>query len=54
MVQKICNHCGLPKDEEEFNWRYRAVVHPLNWTQGQNEINCVREGVQDGTDKKEL
>jgi hypothetical protein len=30
------------------------VVHPLNWTPGQNKINCVLEGVQDGTDKKEL
>src|SRR5512134_3221318 len=25
MSQKICNHCGLPKDEEEFNWRFKAL-----------------------------
>ena len=25
MTTKICNHCGLPKDEEEFNWRYKAL-----------------------------
>ncbi len=25
MAKKICNHCGLPKDEEEFNWRFRSL-----------------------------
>ncbi len=25
MTQKKCNHCGLEKDEEEFNWRYRSL-----------------------------
>ena len=25
MTTKICNHCGLPKDEEEFNWRFKAL-----------------------------
>jgi len=30
------------------------VVHPLNETQGKSKINCVREGVQDDTDKKKL
>src|ERR1044072_956391 len=26
----ICNHCGLDKDPEEFNWRYKAlgIRHP--------------------------
>ena len=30
MSTKICNHCGLEKDEEEFNWRYKAlgIRHP--------------------------
>lgn len=30
MTKKICNHCGLEKDVEEFNWRYKAlgVRHP--------------------------
>ena len=31
-----------------------SVVHPLNWTQGQNKINCVHEGVQNGSNEKEL
>jgi hypothetical protein len=22
MATKVCNHCGLEKDEEEFSWRY--------------------------------
>jgi len=30
------------------------VVHPLNWTQDKNKINCVQEGVQDATNKKEF
>ena len=30
------------------------VVHPLNWTQGQNKINCVHKGVQNGSNEKEL
>jgi hypothetical protein len=34
--------------------RVAIVVHPLNWTQGQNKIDCVLEGVRDGTDKKEF
>lgn len=21
----ICNHCGLPKEEEEFNWRWKNL-----------------------------
>ena len=25
MAQKKCNHCGVWKDEEEFNWRYKAI-----------------------------
>jgi hypothetical protein len=25
MATKICNHCGLEKDEEEFNWRYKVL-----------------------------
>ena len=25
MAKKICNHCGLPKDEEEFNWRFKSL-----------------------------
>jgi hypothetical protein len=27
---KICNHCNLPKVEEEFNWRYKTlgIRHP--------------------------
>jgi len=24
MAQKKCNHCGLYKDEEEFNW---LIIH---------------------------
>jgi hypothetical protein len=30
MAQKKCNHCGKYKDEEEFNWRYKAlgIRHP--------------------------
>ena len=24
-MKKNCNHCGKYKDEEEFNWRYRAL-----------------------------
>ena len=31
MSEKIvCNHCGVPKDPEEFNWRYKAlgIRHP--------------------------
>ena len=30
------------------------VVHPIKWTHGQNKLNCVHEGVQYGTDKKEF
>ena len=22
---EICNSCGLPKEEEEFNWRFKAL-----------------------------
>jgi len=31
MSQKKCNHCGLEKDEEEFNWRYKTlgIRHPI-------------------------
>src|SRR5688572_26459857 len=25
MTTKTCNHCDLEKDEEEFNWRYKAL-----------------------------
>lgn len=25
MATKICNHCHQEKDEEEFNWRYKAL-----------------------------
>ena len=25
MATKICNHCLKEKDEEEFNWRYKAL-----------------------------
>jgi hypothetical protein len=25
MSKKICNHCGLEKDETEFNWRFKAL-----------------------------
>jgi hypothetical protein len=25
MAQKKCNHCQQLKDEEEFNWRYKAL-----------------------------
>ena len=25
MTTKICNHCGLEKDEEEFNWRFKSL-----------------------------
>lgn len=25
MAPKICNHCGLEKDEEEFNWRFKSL-----------------------------
>lgn len=30
MAMKTCNHCGKYKDEEEFNWRYKAlgIRHP--------------------------
>lgn len=30
MAKKVCNHCGIEKDEEEFNWRYKAlgIRHP--------------------------
>jgi hypothetical protein len=43
---KVCNSCGNPKDEEEFNWRYKAlgIRHPTcrecqkpfrkNWYEG--------------------
>lgn len=34
--------------------RLNTVVHPLNWTQDKNKINCVQEGAQDATDKKEF
>jgi hypothetical protein len=34
--------------------RMKFVVHPLNGTQSKNKINCVHEGVQDGTDKKKF
>jgi hypothetical protein len=45
-VKKNCNHCGKYKDEEEFNWRYKAlgIRHPTckecqkpfrkNWYEG--------------------
>ncbi|HXQ35647.1 MAG TPA: hypothetical protein VN843_16650, partial [Anaerolineales bacterium] len=26
MTQIKCNHCGVWKDEEEFNWRYKALA----------------------------
>ena len=25
MATKICNHCGLEKDEEEFSWRFKSL-----------------------------
>ena len=25
MARKVCNHCGVEKDEDEFNWRYKAL-----------------------------
>ena len=25
MVLKVCNHCGLEKDEEEFSWRFKSL-----------------------------
>jgi hypothetical protein len=25
MAQKKCNHCGVYKDEEEFNWRSNSL-----------------------------
>jgi hypothetical protein len=25
MPMKICNSCGVSKEEEEFNWRYKAL-----------------------------
>ena len=25
MATKICNHCGIEKDETEFNWRYKVL-----------------------------
>ena len=25
MAKKKCNHCGIEKDEEEFNWRYKTL-----------------------------
>ena len=25
MTTNICHHFGLPKDEEEFNWRFKAL-----------------------------
>jgi len=47
MSEKIvCNHCGVAKDPEEFNWRYKAlgIRHPTcresqkpfrkNWYEG--------------------
>jgi len=44
---------GLPLNAQNLELE-KSVVHPLNWTQGQSKINCVHEGVQDGTDKKKL
>jgi 4-hydroxybenzoate polyprenyltransferase len=44
----------LPVDRLMAKRADHPVVHPLNETQGKNKINCVHEGVQDGTDKKEL
>jgi hypothetical protein len=32
----------------------QSVVHPLNWTQDQNKINCVQQGVQNGSNETEL
>jgi len=39
---------------EAWSLKKRCVVHPLNWTQDKNKINCVQEGVQDATNKKEF
>jgi hypothetical protein len=25
MATKVCSHCGLEKDAEEFNWRYKVL-----------------------------
>src|SRR5688572_10535057 len=25
MAKKNCNHCGIYKDEEEFNWRFKSL-----------------------------
>ena len=25
MTKKNCNHCGIYKDEEEFNWRFKSL-----------------------------
>ena len=48
-IQDIISCNGMFKNLGE-----EVVVHPLNWTQGQNKINCVHEGVQNGSNEKEL
>jgi hypothetical protein len=32
----------------------RYVVHPLNWTDGKNKLDCVDEGVPHATNEKEF
>ena len=40
MAQKQCNHCGLWKDEEEFNWRSKSlgIRHPT-WRERAHSFN---------------
>ena len=57
MAKKNCNHCGLYKDKEEFNWRYKELgirhntcrecqhQHQDNWYQShkQQHLDNVHE-----------
>src|SRR3990172_2519838 len=50
MSRKICNHCGLSKDEEEFNWRFKSlgIWHPTcrECAHGHNKKYKVKESLE--------
>jgi hypothetical protein len=65
MAKKNCNHCGLYKDEEEYNWRFKSLgvrhktcrncMHEFNKTYFEGDakerhLQQVRERKQEARD----